>query len=560
MKVFIFSDTKWSMGRVYTDVIRHLGPGYETRITDWACYDWQTFMNDYAWCDVCITNLMSVNLFRQYLGDSGLSKTIFLTHGFEEGGCEDTSLTYGITSDCLRHVFPENAKVHLMPNGVDHTQFSFVQRDGTIRSVGWCGAPRVWWKQFTWAEEIAKGADLPLSVAANPPFTTPAEWMPMSYDEVRQWYTTIDVLLITSVPEARIETGPLPAFEAIVSGVLVLGTPVGNFRHVPGPKIHSVEEGIQLLKSLVPEEVRRIAAEQYDYVLKNFTYSVLIDSWRKAIARRRVLVYNKLDWSVARVFRDVEKALGRQYEFTYFDWGQTTPDFYETLNTYDVILTTLPAYNILKYTDLSKCVFVCHGYPEFGDVPDLPNNLRVAATSPTILSMFPAGSTVLITPNGVDPAFFPTRRPFPTTIGMLGWVGREDPSSGGHKRSAWVREIAEKMGVQHTFAENVAFHGMNAWYNGIDVLLITAGDEPWRETGPLPAYEAIVSGVPVIGTRVGNFSNIPGPKFETIDEAVEVLRALTSDELARICEEQYAYVIKHHTYEVMADAWRACLR
>jgi glycosyltransferase involved in cell wall biosynthesis len=205
---------------------------------------------------------------------------------------------------------------------------------------------------------------------------------------------------------------------------------------------------------------------------------------------------------------------------------------------------------------------MCHGYPEFGDVPDLPNNLRFAMTSDTIRGLFPPGSNVLLTPNGVDPSFFPIKRAHPGTIQTLGWVGREDPSSGGHKRSSWVKDIARLMNLDYKFAEDVAFQDMNAWYTSIDVLLITAGPESWRETGPLPAYEAIVSGIPVIGTRVGNFASIPGPKFETIDEAVRILTHLMfhPDEVKRICQEQYEYVMKHHTYEVLADAWKQCLR
>ena len=391
--------------------------------------------------------------------------------------------------------------------------------------------------------------------------------MPMSYDEVKQWYQTIDVLLITSIPEAHIETGPLPAFEAIVSGVLVIGTPVGNFRHVPGPKFRSIEEGVQIIQSLKnsPEEVRRLAKEQYEYVMNHYSYKVLVNEWihaMKQATRRKVLVYNKLDWSVARVFRDVEKVLGDGYEFEYYDWGNTTHELYDKMNQVDIVLTTLPAYGYLKHGDLSNCVFVCHGYPEFGDVPDLPNNLRFAMTSNTIRDLFPSGSTVLLTPNGVDPAFFPVRRNHTGRIQTLGWVGSEDPSSGGHKRSAWVKEIAGMMNLSYTFADGVPFQDMNAWYLSTDVLLITAGPELWRETGPLPAYEAILSGIPVIGTRVGNFASIPGPKFETVEEAVMLLSRLVfhPEEVKQICEEQYEYVMKHHTYSVLADAWKQCLR
>lgn len=107
----------------------------------------------------------------------------------------------------------------------------------------------------------------------------------MSYDQVRNWYNTIDVLLITAVPIAYKETGPLPAFEAIVSGVPVLGTPVGNFRHVPGPKFVTIEEAVSLLTYFKdqPQELVELARIQYDYVMNNFTYKTLGKQWQHAL-------------------------------------------------------------------------------------------------------------------------------------------------------------------------------------------------------------------------------------------------------------------------------------
>ena len=72
------------------------------------------------------------------------------------------------------------------------------------------------------------------------------------------WYKTIDVLLVTA--------GPLPPFEAILSGVLVIGTAVGNFQLLPGPKFSKIEEVAVLLKDLkkLPDRVKALAKEQYE--------------------------------------------------------------------------------------------------------------------------------------------------------------------------------------------------------------------------------------------------------------------------------------------------------
>jgi len=566
LKVFVFSHTKWALGRVYSDVAKYL-PEFEFRFSDWC--SWEEFVENYKWADVCLTNLVCVAPFKDNHKHLGLQKTLFISHGYEENrGLQDTetSLHYGVTSDSLVFQFPKIPSLHLVPNGVDDELFPYTERSGSIQNVGWCAAPRVWWKQVQWAVDIATGVGHELCVASNPKYTTPAEWMPMNLDEMKEWYKTIDILLVTAVPEAHIETGPLAAFEAISSGVLVIGTPVGNFRHVPGPKFSSVEEGIRILSELKqnPEEVKRLSKIQYEFVMKNFTYKVLSPSWKKAIeavARKKVIVYNKLGWSVERVFRDVEKALGNEYEFKYSDWTNTTHESYEDMKNADIVLTSVAGYGMLKHTDLSKCIFVCHGYPEFNDLNGETPKLNYAMTSDVISHMFPEGSNVFLTPNGVDPDHFKWRQ-HSGNINVLGWVGSEDPSSGGHKRSKWATEISDKCSLECKFAMNIPFECMSDWYHGIDILVITAGPEIWRETGPLPAYESIVCGTLVIGTRVGNFASIPGPKFETIDEAVEIIKELQNNptEIERICKEQYEYVMKHYTYSAHVDKWRNCLR
>jgi glycosyltransferase involved in cell wall biosynthesis len=106
----------------------------------------------------------------------------------------------------------------------------------------------------------------------------------MPFSEMKDWYHTIDILLITAGPDRWVETGPLPAFEAIASGVLVIGTNVGNFTKIPGPKFSTVEEGIEIINKLKqnPEEVKRIAKIQYQCVIENWTYKDISIGWRSA--------------------------------------------------------------------------------------------------------------------------------------------------------------------------------------------------------------------------------------------------------------------------------------
>lgn len=274
MKVFIFSDTHWALGRIHRDVMKQLQ--YETRYTDWASFSFEEFMVNYEWCNICITNLAAYTMLKSSLTFLDLRKTIFVSHGaVEHEGVEYASnLKYGMVSDCLEPFFPSTIKPFLMPNGVDPDNFDYIPKDRELQTLGWCGAPRVQSKQIEWAHDISNRSQISLSVASD-----------LTYEQVKNWYTTIDLLIITAVPLPYKETGPLPAFEAVVSGVPVIGTPVGNFRHFPGPKFTTIEEGVTLVEfyKRYPNELKALALQQYEYVIKNWTYKTLAKQWQHAL-------------------------------------------------------------------------------------------------------------------------------------------------------------------------------------------------------------------------------------------------------------------------------------
>jgi hypothetical protein len=283
MKIGVFSDINWALGRVYRDIAKYM-PDCEFRYINWGGWSLAELYETHDWCDVMIVNLVEVDMITKYVSPN---KLLFISHGFEEHNGKELNplYNYAMTSDSIRTLFPTDATVWLTPNGVDQEQFDYTSRNGYISKIGWCGNPNTWYKQSHWARDIAIYTDTQLSTPSKHPCGDDfSKWEKVDYGEVRKWYSTIDLLIVASIPEPKYETGPLSAFEAIVSGIPVIGTPVGNFRHVPGPKFTSIGEAVGIVHQLKdnPESVRLLAKEQYDYVMKHFTYESFAHKWKEA--------------------------------------------------------------------------------------------------------------------------------------------------------------------------------------------------------------------------------------------------------------------------------------
>jgi hypothetical protein len=270
-KIFAFTDMNWSTGHVYFGLEKAL-PDYEFRYIHWRGWTMDVFKANFEWADICITSLFEERLMKSYLNAEQLQKWIFMSHGKSENDHAikyDPALCYSMASDSLAPFFPSNVTAFVTPNAVNPADFIYRPRQPKLTNIGWCGGYNPV-KQIEWTRQIAKETKLELKLATDLPF----KQMPV-------WYQMIDLFIITSIPRADTETGPLPAFEAIVSGVPVIGTPVGNFRNIPGPKFSTVEEAVQIIESFKanPAALVELAKEQYDYVIKNYTYDVVKDKW-----------------------------------------------------------------------------------------------------------------------------------------------------------------------------------------------------------------------------------------------------------------------------------------
>jgi len=270
-RVVVIADTGWAVGRIHRDLAIVLAPDYTFTFHTASNFFMDAFMRDFRSSDICLTTLNHyqdmLNLFPK-LRDR--NKIAIVCHGYPElkEGSLSTVFTYGVTSSVVSpHI---SVPHHVVLTGVNPAEFAYTEPTGRIRTLGWCGCRAIESKRAEWGHALAKQTKLPISYAET-----------LSTEDLKEWYTTIDVLLVTAGPELWKETGPLPPFEAICSGVLVIGVPVGNFSLLPGPKFHTIEEAVKIVNELKtdPVKVKALAKEQYECVMAKWTYSTTKESW-----------------------------------------------------------------------------------------------------------------------------------------------------------------------------------------------------------------------------------------------------------------------------------------
>jgi glycosyltransferase involved in cell wall biosynthesis len=273
-KVVVLAQLGWSIERVHRDVEKQLSDEYEFKYYNASSFVLQDVLRDFRECDLLMTTAWVQDEMLQicnWRAPEEQKKIIVVCHGF----CEikrvtfSKFITYGIVSDVLSPVFPN--PTHVVPNAVDLDLFERKPRNGQVRTLGWCGTLKQWWKRSNILFDVARDSKTAISIA---------ETLPL--EELKKWYHTIDLVLVTSGPNEYDETGPLFPFEAIASGIPVVGTKVGNFGKVPGPKFATVEEAVRIILELKsdPAKLRNLAQEQYNWVRDNWTYAHHAPKWR----------------------------------------------------------------------------------------------------------------------------------------------------------------------------------------------------------------------------------------------------------------------------------------
>lgn len=278
---------------------------------------------------------------------------------------------------------------------------------------------------------------------------------------------------------------------------------------------------------------------------------------------KKIVVISSIGWSADRVHRDVAKQLSDEFDFKFYNAQSfVLQEFLDDFHDSDLCVMPLNISNgvcdLCKFNEPAhhkKMVVLCHAFFEIA-VTTLSAFITYGILSDVLLSKFPAPAHVV--PNAVDLDLF-ERKPRNGQLNMLGWCGKLDQAS---KRSNLVFDIARDSKTAISIAETLSLEDLKEWYHTIDLVVVTSGPSDFDETGPLFAFEAIASGIPVIGTSVGNFKNVPGPKFSTVPEAVNLVAYLKSDpsKLRTLAEEQYTWVRDHWTYEHHAQKWRDMFR
>jgi glycosyltransferase involved in cell wall biosynthesis len=233
-KILIYGYTKWSHGRVYYDLCKHLHQrGYIVDILNWqgnhADYVGQIF----PYYDLFITALDGVGTLVDIYGIP-YDRIIALSHHeldirmlIEQKGIEvfDKFANYGVVSEYLycASFMRGVPRVPMVASlGVNFSEFHSDISKG-LETVGYAGSMSVStygieWKRGELAEVAACEAGLAFKVAGSTANQIPFHDMP-------RFYRSVDAVLMTSISES----GPLTVMEAAAAGRLVIGTPVGHF-------------------------------------------------------------------------------------------------------------------------------------------------------------------------------------------------------------------------------------------------------------------------------------------------------------------------------------------
>lgn len=233
-RLLIFGYSRWSHGRVYYDLCRHLhARGFVVDLLDWQGKHNQYMAQLASYYDVFMVALDGVSVLSDVYGIP-LERMIALSHSQfdvrmlieqKSAAVFERFAGYGAVSEsiyCASLTQGVERAPMVAPLGVNYAEFHNEVAD-ELRTVGYATSMStitfgIEWKRGQLAAQAAEQAGLPFLVAGS----TADQ---VSFHDMPDFYRSVDAIVMSSLTEAF----PLPMLEGAAAGRLLIGTPVGNF-------------------------------------------------------------------------------------------------------------------------------------------------------------------------------------------------------------------------------------------------------------------------------------------------------------------------------------------
>jgi hypothetical protein len=237
-------------------------------------------------------------------------------------------------------------------------------------------------------------------------------------------------------------------------------------------------------------------------------------------------------WSTGTIAKDL-RHIFKRWHVDMLDWAKYPPDLDLICKEYDaVIACTLLSPHAWPETKIYSVM--CNGPVDFELTKNkgypICNRCAGAVSQETynLLTQENRALTVCYAPATARKSRFTRRcvRPELTTIGWCGFPASTANFQSDLKRYFMFEEIVKATGLTPLVShKNYDYDTMHKFYESIDLLICTS----LTEGGPLPVFEAIACGVPVISTDVGLVKETGIWKFETVVQAVGLINHLKAE-------------------------------
>lgn len=270
-RIAIFSEKRWALGRIHSDLKEHLSGDFEFDWYDWSVYSRnEKLLKEGYWqlYDLILCNTVLVNGYLDTINPElnnnieFLRKLLVVSHfpefdrsTFTERIVDNNSLFLsevnysGISKETVRNLKKRyGISAEYTPAGVNTKSFPLKHVIGDpIKVAGFVGNPEVHEnKNPSIFAEICRLANL------TPRYIYDKEWT-----ENADLYKGIDLLICCST----LEGNPLGPFEAASCGIPVISTPVGNVIETSIKTFKTVEQAVEIIQqfNINPEALTKYA-------------------------------------------------------------------------------------------------------------------------------------------------------------------------------------------------------------------------------------------------------------------------------------------------------------